>query len=68
MKTKVLVYPKDPNPYQELLYSQLRSRCEIKYLENPTDSPIIGLIMLYLQSLYYRIKGYTIFHLHWYYT
>jgi len=65
---KILVYPKDPNPYQELIYSRLRPKIEIKYLENPTRSGTVGLLMLFLQLVYYRIKGYTILHLHWFYT
>ena len=64
---KILVYPKDPNPYQELLYSELRSKIEVKYLENPTQSHTVGLFLLFLQVLGYRIKGFTIFHLHWVY-
>ncbi len=62
---KILVYPKGMNPYQELLYSQLRSKIEIKYLENTMWSHTVGLFLLFLQVLCYRIKGFTIFHLHW---
>ena len=64
---KILVYPRDMNPYQELLYSKLRSKIEVKYLENPTQSHTVGLFLLFLQVLCYRIKGFTIFHLHWVY-
>ncbi len=62
---KILVYPKYPNPYQELLYSQLRSKIDIKYLENPTRSHTVGLLLLFPGVFYYRMKGFTIFHLHW---
>lgn len=62
---KILVYPKDKNPYQELLYSQLRSKIEIKYLERPMRSHTLGLFLFFPMIFYYRIKGFTIFHLHW---
>ncbi|RJQ35841.1 glycosyltransferase [Candidatus Microgenomates bacterium] len=65
---KVLIFPKDPNPYQELLYSQLRLKIKIKYLANPTKSYALGLILLFPQLLIYRLKGFDIFHLHWVYN
>lgn len=64
---KILVFPKDSNPYQELLYSELRSKIEVKYLENPMQSRTVGLFLLFPRVFYYRIKGFTIFHLHWVY-
>lgn len=67
-KIKVLVYPRDPNPYQELVYSKIPDKVQVQYLDNPTRSNTLGLILLFPQLLYYRIKKSRIFHLHWFYT
>lgn len=65
---KVLAYPKDKNPYQELLYSEVRKQgVEVTYLILLTKSHILGMMILPLQLIYYRIRGYNIFHLHWLY-
>ena len=65
---KVMVYPRDPNPYQGLVYSKIPDSINIQYLDNPTRSNTLGLILLFPQLLYYRIKRSRIFHLHWFYT
>lgn len=62
---KVLVYPKNTNPYQELLYRELDSSIEIHYLELLTKSRTVGLSLLYLQLLYWRVLQFNIIHLHW---
>lgn len=64
---KILVFPFDKNPYQKLLYSRITNQ-EVKYLQNPTKSHIIGLSLLPFQLLIYRLKGFQIFHLHWFFT
>jgi len=65
MINKVLVYPKESNPYQELLYNQVRKKMEIRYLVPLTQSKSLGLFFIPLQLINYRIKGYKFFHLHW---
>lgn len=65
---KILVYPKDPNPYQELLYRKLKSKVTVKYLEPPVNYYIFGTFIFPIQLLYYRMLGYRIFHLHWTYN
>ncbi len=67
MKIKVLVYPYDINPYQNLLYNHMRNGVEIKYLKGSTSSQTINNILLPLLLIKYRVKGYKIFHLHWTY-
>lgn len=63
---KILVFPKDKNPYQELLYSPLRKRgIEIKYIFPICSSQILSLLFMILSLIYYRLRGYKIFHLHW---
>jgi beta-1,4-mannosyltransferase len=67
---KILVYPKDGNPYQELLYQHIRNShkdVSIDYLVGPTASHTINLALLPLQLLLYRMRGYKIFHIHWFF-
>ena len=66
---KVLVFPKDNNPYQELLYSNIRNLgCECKYLTSPVYSHSIWLFLILIpQLIIYRLKGFRILHLHWLY-
>lgn len=62
---KVLVYPKDENPYQRLLYSKINKSVSITYLKNPTQSHTLGMFLLPFQLIYFRLNDYKIFHLHW---
>lgn len=66
---KILVFPKDVNPYQDLLYSDITdSNITVTYLKLLTSSHTLGLLSLPFQIIMYRLKGYNIFHLHWLYT
>lgn len=65
---KILVYPRDPNPYQGLLYRKIINNVVIKYLEPPLNSNILGIILFPFQLVFNRILGYNIFHLHWTYN
>jgi len=65
---KILVYPKDKNPYQNLLYKHLSTEVFLKYLTNPTSSHVLGLILLPFQVTKFRLQGFRVFHLHWFYT
>jgi len=67
---KILVFPKDPNPYQELLYEQMEQSNEtlkVRYLGGPTKSQTINLFFFPWQLIIYRLRGYNIFHIHWFY-
>lgn len=67
---KILVYPKDVNPYQELLYEKLRKKKNIfiTYLETEfLNSHTLSLILLPYRLIKYRLKHYKIFHLHFIY-
>jgi beta-1,4-mannosyltransferase len=69
-KIKVLVFPKASNPYQDLLYNEIKKNKDINiqylpYTEN--DSVFLELLFLPFHLLYFRFKGYKIFHLHWLY-
>jgi len=57
---RILVYPKFNNPYQELLYSSLFKRnIKIQYLDHKK------ILFIPFKLLFYRLRGYKIFHLHW---
>ena len=69
MTVKVLIYPRGSNPYQELLYTRFKtSEYLVKYLDSASRSHVLGLIILPLQLIYYRVVGYTVFHIHWLHT
>ncbi|HSW89030.1 MAG TPA: glycosyltransferase [Candidatus Saccharimonadales bacterium] len=66
---KILVYPFYSNPYQSLLYKEIKNNkdIEIKYLSD--DISRFGGYILMAVLPYYLLKnrllGFTIFHLHW---
>ena len=68
---RVLAFPKDPNPYQELLYGPMRenfSDISIDYLTGPSQYQTINVMFLPFVLLLKRLKGYGLFHLHWTYS
>lgn len=67
---KVLVFPNATNPYQTLLYDEIKkiNNTQVTYLpKTDKDSTYIELILLPFHLIYYRLIGYKIFHLHWLY-
>jgi beta-1,4-mannosyltransferase len=67
---KILVFPKDSNPYQELLYTKMEDLYKgtrIKYLTGPTGLQSINLVLLPVLLVLYRMRGYKIFHIHWFF-
>ncbi|MBO2446749.1 oligosaccharide flippase family protein [Actinomadura barringtoniae] len=63
---KVLVLPRDGNPYQELLYTELRRRgMRVRYLGGLTPSHTLNVLLLPLELLAGRLTGARIVHLHW---
>ena len=65
---KILVYPKDSNPYQNLLYSKFPESDEILYLQHKMWTHLSSLLFLPFQIIFYRLNGFRLFHLHWLYT
>ena len=67
----MLVFPKDANPYRELLYRPMREKypdISIDYLTGPSANyQTINVVLLPLVLLLKRLQGYRIFHLHWTY-
>ncbi len=63
---KIVALPRDPNPYQELLYGALRARgARTRYGCALTPSHSLNLLLLPLELLWLRWRGYRVLHLHW---
>lgn len=63
---RVLALPRDPNPYQELLYSEMRRMdCQITYIGDLTCSHTLNLLLLPLEVAAHRLVGARLIHLHW---
>jgi glycosyltransferase involved in cell wall biosynthesis len=67
---KLLVLPReDTNPYQELLYSEMRRRgAGVTYLSALTPSHTLNLLLLPLETAARRLGGARVVHLHWVYA
>ncbi len=66
--TRILVTPRDPNPYQSLLYNEFdASLWDVRYAEGPTRSQTINVLAKPLMLLWYRTRGFTVLHVHWVY-
>jgi glycosyltransferase involved in cell wall biosynthesis len=66
---KVLVFPRNSNPYQDDLYGAMGSSrdLEVRYLEGPTRSQTVNLVLLPLALIAARGRGFRILHVHWVY-
>jgi glycosyltransferase involved in cell wall biosynthesis len=63
---RVLVTPKDENPYQRFLYEHVTAAgAEVRYLEGPSGSQTFNLLVAPLMLARYRLLGYRILHIHW---
>ena len=67
---KVLIFPKDDNPYQTLLYLNMEQSLIVAYLDVTSDSKIKTIT--YLPRLLFglsvwRLRGFRIIHIHWLY-
>jgi len=64
---KIVCFPEDSNnPYQEMLYRPMRAAgVPVAYLTMPTKSATLNLLTFMPQLVWFRLRGYTVFHLHW---
>lgn len=63
---KVLVFPRDANPYQELLYSEMRLLgVKVAYLGVLTPFHGLNIILLPLETAVRSIFGANLVHIHW---
>lgn len=63
---KILVAPRDRNPYQELLYGNMRAcGSTVRYVGAACPSMTASVFFLPVELALYRLAGYRIFHIHW---
>ena len=63
---KVLALPRDPNPYQEQLYVEMRRLgTRVSYLGALTPSRTLNLLLLPLETLVRAAAGWRTVHVHW---
>jgi len=63
---KVLVLPRDTNPYQGLLYGEMRRLgVQVIYLRELTPIQTLNLLLLPLEIVTRRLAGARVLHLHW---
>ncbi|HTZ30616.1 MAG TPA: glycosyltransferase [Streptosporangiaceae bacterium] len=63
---RVLALPRDPNPYQGLLYGEMRRLgVRVSYIGERTRSRTLNLLLLPLELLAGRLRGARVVHLHW---
>jgi glycosyltransferase involved in cell wall biosynthesis len=66
---RILVLPRNSaNPYQELLYRELRHRSvDVTYIGSPTPSHTLNQLLLPVELVVRRLAGAHLVHLHWVY-
>jgi glycosyltransferase involved in cell wall biosynthesis len=63
---KILVLPRDANPYQESLYGAMDpGAVEVRYLDGPTRSQTANLLALPFLLVWFRARGFRLLHIHW---
>jgi glycosyltransferase involved in cell wall biosynthesis len=63
---KVLALPRDPNPYQRLLYEACAQHgMRVRYVGDLTPSHTLNLLLLPLELALWRARGWDTLHVHW---
>lgn len=66
---RVLVLPRDANPYQDLLYGEMEHLgVQVSYIGELTSSHTLNLLLLPLELGVRRMGGARLVHLHWVFT
>lgn len=66
---KLLAFPRDPNPYQRLLYGEMqRLGAMVSYIGDLTPSRTLNLLLLPLEVTVRRLGGARLVHVHWVFT
>jgi glycosyltransferase involved in cell wall biosynthesis len=66
---RILVFPRDPTPYQTLLYGEMqRLGARVNYLGDLTRSRTLNLLLLPLEIGVRRLGGARLIHVHWVFT
>ena len=65
---RVLVTPRDPNPYQQLLYGALEARgWDVHYCDGPSASQTVNVLAKPFMLAWHRARGFRLLHVHWIY-
>lgn len=68
---KVLIFSRhDENPYQKLLYGNMKGDVQLKYLEIASENKVIIILKLplfVLKLISMRFRGFKVLHIHWLY-
>jgi glycosyltransferase involved in cell wall biosynthesis len=65
---KIMVFPRDAGPYQELLYEEMRHYgIEADYIGELTRSQSLNLLLMPLEVVAWRLAGVRLLHIHWIY-
>ena len=62
---KILVYPKDANPYQSLLYDAMKKLDPGLRISYAYSFPFIGSLPFFITVAVKRALGYRVIHIHW---
>jgi glycosyltransferase involved in cell wall biosynthesis len=63
---KIVALPRDPNPYQRLLYDACARRgAEVEYAGELTPSHTLNLLLLPAELVARRLAGARVLHIHW---
>jgi glycosyltransferase involved in cell wall biosynthesis len=63
---KILAFPRDPNPYQRLLYAEAEQLgARVRYLGTLTGSRTLNVLLLPAEMALHRALGARVVHLHW---
>src|SRR5690242_3027219 len=63
---KLLALPRDPNPYQRLLYGECeRHGLQVRYVGKIVPLHTPSMVALPFELLFWRLLGYRILHVHW---
>jgi glycosyltransferase involved in cell wall biosynthesis len=63
---RIVSLPKDPNPYQELLYQPMRrAGVVVEYAGELTGSRTVNQLALPLELAWRRLLGFRVLHIHW---
>lgn len=63
---RILVFPKDSNPYQELLYSEMRKLgVKVTYLGRLTPFHGVSIALIPLETAIRHLFGSQLIHIHW---
>lgn len=63
-----MVFPLDNSPYGKSLYGEMRRRgARVNYLGRSTPSHVLNIFLLPFETMYRRVRGAQILHIHWVY-